>query len=222
MQIITVDFDGTLYQQDSIAATLKAGGATFSLRQWAHIIKDIAMGIVNRKGGGKTGIPILFLESFFQQMRGRSGDEIDEFFISLIEKGQGGINWDLVSAITGHLNDGSKVIILSGALQPFLEVFIEYLGMEADVIGTQLFFDEKGICAGRIGKINNGIEKVNRLKAWIDENNVGDRKIWAYADSESDIPLLEFADKAIVVQPSDALKRIAESKGWETFTPTQG
>jgi phosphoserine phosphatase len=41
--------------------------------------------------------------------------------------------------------------------------------------------------------------------------------LWAYADSESDIPLLEFADKAVVVNPSETMKKIAESKGWEIF-----
>ena len=72
-----------------------------------------------------------------------------------------------------------------------------------------------------MGKINHGIEKVNRLKLWISENSAEGEMIWAYADSESDIPLLEFADKAIVVRPSDALKKVAELKGWETFAPLQ-
>jgi phosphoserine phosphatase len=74
---------------------------------------------------------------------------------------------------------------------------------------------------GKIGKLNRGIEKVNRLKHWISENNAEGEIVWAYADSESDIPLLEFADKAVVVRPSNALKKVAELRGWETFAPSQ-
>jgi phosphoserine phosphatase len=32
---------------------------------------------------------------------------------------------------------------------------------------------------------------------------------------------LEFADKAVVVRPSNALKKVAELRGWETFAPSQ-
>lgn len=128
--------------------------------------------------------------------------------MSLIETGYRGINHDLVSRLTEHLENGDRIVILSGALQPFLEIFVQQLDIQADAIGTSLCYDEKGTCTGKIGKLNRGIEKVNRLKHWISENNAEGEIVWAYADSESDIPLLEFADKAVVVRPSNALKKL--------------
>lgn len=222
MAVITVDFDGTLYQQNSIMATLKGGNTIFTIKQWFYIIKDIIKGITRKRTGEKVDTRVLFLESFFNQMKGRSKEEIYNFFVSLVEKEKGGINFDLVATLTGHLKNGDRVVILSGSLQPFLEVFIQQLDIKADAIGTLLFFDRDEICTGKVGKINHGVEKVNRLKVWINENDANAEEIWAYADSESDIPLLEFADRAIVVGPSDALKMIAESKGWETFAPLKG
>ena len=221
MSIITVDFDGTLYQQNSITPMLKAGNTIFTIKQWFYIIRDIAKGVAGKKTGEKIDARVLFLESFFRQMKGRSEEEIYDLFVSLVKRGQGGINFDLVARLIKHLEDGDQVVILSGALQPFLEVFVQQLDIRADVIGTLLFFDENGICTGEIGKINHGVEKVNRLKLWIKANKVYGGEIWAYADSESDIPLLEFADKAIIVQPSNELKKVAEAKGWVTFIPSK-
>lgn len=107
------------------------------------------------------------------------------------------------------------MVILSGSLHQFLETFVEYFNIEAEVIGTPLFFDDKGLCTGKIGKLNHGSEKVKNLKIWLDKKDVKEESIWAYADSESDLPLLEFVDKAIVVNPSEKMKFISQKKGWD-------
>lgn len=215
MAIIAVDFDGTLYQENSITITIKEGRRVFTIRQWFLIIRDIIKGLINGESGQDRRV--LFLESFFQQMEGKEREEIYEFFVSLVRKGHQGVNHDLLSRLNRHLDQGDHLVILSGALQPFLEIFIKELKIPAHVIGTPLYFNEKDICTGRIGKINHGIEKVNRLKDWISNNNLDGQEIWAYADSESDIPILEFANRAIVVQPSDKLRKLAILKGWELF-----
>ena len=217
MSIVTVDFDGTLYQHNSVMAMLKAGRKAFTLKQWVLIVMNFLNGSVNRTRGNKVDYRVVLLKSFFYQMKGKNMDEMHTFFESIANTGRQSINYDLVSRITKHLENGDRVIILSGALQPFLEEFIRQLDMRADAIGTSLLYDERGICTGEIGRINHGVDKVNRLKLWIKENDASGESIWAYADSESDIPLLEFADKAVVVQPSNAMKKIAESKGWEIF-----
>ncbi len=152
-------------------------------------------------------------------MKGKTKEEIYKFFVDLIKDGKKGINSSLVKTLNDHIEKGNKVIVLSGSLQPFLEIFIQQLGIEAEAIGSQLFFDDKGVCTGRVGKINQGEEKVSRLKAWLKENNANGEEVWAYADSESDIPLLKFADKAILVNPSKGLQEVAEKEGWETFIP---
>jgi len=215
MSIVTVDFDGTLYKHNSVMATLKAGKTAFTFKQWLYIVKDFLNSSVNRTIGEKMDLRVVFFKSFFRQMKGKSIDELHDFFETLAKTGRQSINYDLVSRISKHSENGDRVIILSGALQPFLEEFIRQLDMRADAIGTPILYDERGICTGEIGIITHGVDKVNRLKIWIIENDASGESIWAYADSESDIPLLEFADKAVVVQPSNAMKKIAESKGWE-------
>ncbi len=215
MSIVTVDFDGTLYQHNSAMAMLKAGKTVFTLKQRFTIVMSFLICAVNRTRGSKEDLRVILFKSFFYQMKGKSTDEIHDFFLSIANVGCQGVNYDLVSRINKHLEDGDRVIILSGALQPFLEIFIQQLDIRADAIGTSILYNEKGICTGEIGRIIHGEDKVNRLKLWIKENGAGEQLIWAYADSESDIPLLEFADIAIVVRPKKAMKKIAEAKEWE-------
>src|SRR5699024_3965951 len=98
-------------------------------------------------------------------------------------------------AIWEHQRQGDRVIVLSGALKPFLNAFVDRLELQVPVIGTELQFDQDGICTGKIGAINNGDEKVKRVEEWLDRENDQRRddrssvKLWAYADSKSDIPL---------------------------------
>ena len=39
-------------------------------------------------------------------------------------------------------------------------------------------------------------------------------KVYAYSDSIYDLPMLEFADYPIAVDPDDKLKRISEERKW--------
>lgn len=55
--------------------------------------------------------------------------------------------------------------------------------------------------------------KLQRLEQWLDGRNVTES--WAYSDSINDRFLLEYADHAIAVVPDQALRDLAESKGWK-------
>lgn len=217
MSIVTVDFDGTLYLGNSLMAMFKTSKKELTLKQWYLIIVSFLKLSLNKKYKNDEDLRVVFLRAFFSQMKGKNENELHTFFMSVIENGQHGINDDMVFRITEHLDRGDRVIILSGALQPFLEIFIQHLNIQADAIGTSLILDDNGICTGEIGKLNHGVKKVDSLKHWIEINNFDEESTWAYADSESDLPLLEFVDKAIVVNPSNEMKMIVQSKGWEVF-----
>lgn len=217
MSIVTVDFDGTLYQGNSLMPMLKTSKRELTLRQWYFIIANFFKMSLSKDYKNEKDLRVVFLRAFFSQMKGKSKSELYSFFMSAIENGQEGINKDMTSRINEHLDKGDHVIILSGTLKPFLETFVQFLNIKVEVIGTTLILDYNGICTGEIGRLNHGSEKIDNLKHWIEENNAAGEMIWAYADSESDLPLLEFADKAVVVNPSNTMKKIAESKGWEVL-----
>lgn len=217
MSIIAVDFDGTLYQHNSVVSMLKGGRKIFTFRQQCNIALSLLKGSVKKMIGNKEDLRIVLLRSFFLQMKGINAEEMHDFFKSVIDSSRESVNYNLVSRLIEHLRSGDRVVIISGALQPLLEVFVQQLNIRADTIGTELLYNKEGIFTGEIGKNSHGEDKVSKIKQWMKDNNAVNETIWAYADSASDIPLLEFSDKAVVVQPSVKMRKLAQSKGWEVF-----
>lgn len=221
MAIVTVDFDGTLYQGNSFKVMFQAGKEKFTTKQWGLVGFGLAKAGFMGLTKGKTAFRHEFFKAFARTFQGMTDVELDEFFKELVELGKKEVHHELVAQVRQHQEAGDTVLILSGALQPFLHSFIKELELEVHVISTELLFDSYGKCTGEIGTIINGEEKVNKVRAWIDEvfseNGEELEEIWAYADSESDIPLLDFVHKPVVVNPGPSMKKVAEEKQWPIF-----
>lgn len=56
--------------------------------------------------------------------------------------------------------------------------------------------------------------KVTRLNEWLAKLAEPLEESWFYSDSHNDIPLLEFVDHPIAVDPDDALRKKANDQGW--------
>jgi len=57
--------------------------------------------------------------------------------------------------------------------------------------------------------------KVTRLQAWLDETNYALKGSCFYSDSHNDLPLLEFVERPVAVDPDPELKKAALERGWE-------
>ncbi|MEQ6389052.1 HAD family hydrolase [Bacillaceae bacterium S4-13-58] len=218
---MTVDFDGTLYQGNSFKAMFQAGKEKFTKKQWFQFGSSLAKASFIGLAKGKTAFRHEFFKAFARTFEGMTNAELDEFFKELVELGMKEVHLNLVNQVRQHQEAGDTVLILSGTLQPFLRLFVKELDLDVHVISTELLFDENGKCTGEIGIIINGQEKVNKIRAWMDEisSNEGQElgEIWAYADSESDIPLLDFVHRPVVVNPGPNMKKVAEEKQWPIF-----
>jgi phosphoserine phosphatase len=60
-----------------------------------------------------------------------------------------------------------------------------------------------------------GPGKVSRLEAYLGDDSVAWSRCYAYADSYTDLPLLERVGYAVAVYPDDELAARARSRGWE-------
>ena len=60
--------------------------------------------------------------------------------------------------------------------------------------------------------------KVVRLNEWLQENNMSLEGSVFYSDSHNDIPLLEQVERAVAVDPDEALEEFAKKKGWEVIS----
>ncbi|QOR67953.1 HAD-IB family hydrolase [Cytobacillus suaedae] len=220
MAIVTVDFDGTLYQGNSFKVMFQVGKKQFTMKQWSilfsGLVKAGAVGLAN----GKNAFRHQFFKAFAKTFKGKTTSELEAFFQELVDVGKADVHQSLVLQIQKHQQNGDTVILLSGALQPFLKAFAKELQLDVHIISTELLFDQKNLCTGEIGQIINGDEKVNKLQAWLEEKSLitqPSKEIWAYADSESDIPLLHYVTHPVVVNPKDDMKKIAQQNKWTIF-----
>ncbi|WNF35263.1 HAD family hydrolase [Bacillaceae bacterium IKA-2] len=222
MAVVTVDFDGTLYQGNSFKIMFQVAKKEFTWKEWLNVGQGLVKSIVVRITMGKEAFRHSFFKTFAKSFKGKTKNELEEFFERLVQEGIDEVHHDLVSKIRQHQADGDQIVLLSGALQPFLYAFKKELKLDVDVISTELIFDQNGRCTGEIGTIVNGDEKVRRIVDWLSVNATltsDDSKvnIWAYADSESDLPLLEFVSHPIVVNPDENMKQIAKNNHWPVF-----
>lgn len=125
---------------------------------------------------------------------------------------------DVVKRLRSHQASAHRVILLSGTPSPLLKVIGERFGIE-ETVGTPLVL-HRGRYNGRSeSPACQGKNKVVRLEEYLgDTNAINWDNSWSYADSNTDIPILERVGNPVAVYPDDDLDAYARSKGWEIIS----
>jgi HAD superfamily hydrolase (TIGR01490 family) len=110
-----------------------------------------------------------------------------------------------------HLDAGDFCIILSASLQELVESTSVALGAHR-AVGTRVEVLD-GMLTGRLdGPFCYGSGKLDALEREVGRLDLASAT--AYADSGSDLPLLEHCGTAIAVNPDAELRRWAAREGW--------
>lgn len=107
---------------------------------------------------------------------------------------------------------GYYTLILSNSPSFLVKVIAERLNV-TDWKGTEYEVDKDGkLC--HIAHVLNGKEKASQVRTVIQKLGLTKNNVTAYSDSVSDLPLLESAGQAVVVNPDRKLKRISQAHNW--------
>ena len=71
-----------------------------------------------------------------------------------------------------------------------------------------------GEFTGGLVRANFQAAKVDAVRDWMQTHGLAGRPVAAYSDSRNDLPLLDFANEAIAVDPDPVLAAAAASRGW--------
>lgn len=113
-----------------------------------------------------------------------------------------------------HRTRGDRILLVSGSLDFILAPLGTFLGAEA-VLCPRLFH-QNGIYRGEIaGRNVVGHVKAEVVADYARDHGIDLSKSHAYADSLSDVPLLNRVGHAVVVDPGTRLLTTAERLGWE-------
>lgn len=116
-----------------------------------------------------------------------------------------------------HREHGDLVMVITSTNRFVVEPICRKLGV-TELIATELE-QRNGYFTGRVSGVPSYKEgKVVRLKAWLTETGNNLTGSCFYSDSINDLPLLQIVDRPVAVDPCDALRRIAEERGWEIIS----
>jgi HAD superfamily hydrolase (TIGR01490 family) len=129
-----------------------------------------------------------------------------------------------IEHIVWHAEHGHVIVIISGALEPLAKKAAELLEEELagrgiaaniEVLATRLEA-AAGSWTGRIlGEAMFGEAKARAMRRFAAARDVDLKKCFAYGDSTHDRWMLETAGKAVAVNPSSDLARIAMRNDWD-------
>jgi HAD superfamily hydrolase (TIGR01490 family) len=117
--------------------------------------------------------------------------------------------------LDNHLLAGHRCVVLSASPQPLVEQVAALLGVH-EGIGT-IIEDDGGVLTGRIVQpLCYGEGKLIRLEqvlGWTGGESSSTFS-YAYADSLSDLPLLDAVSAPVVIAPDRNLRRLATERDW--------
>ena len=109
---------------------------------------------------------------------------------------------EVISELKQKQIKGYRAVIVSGGYSIYIRYFAKDFGIDAeDVIATDILFDKKDICKGKIKGVDcmkkNKIIKLKQKIKNIADFNLKDS--FSYSDSLSDLALLKFVGNGVVV-----------------------
>ena len=119
---------------------------------------------------------------------------------------------EAIATLRAHKAAGHRVVLLSGALDFILEPFEDL----ADDVLTARLEEENGVYTGELsGAPVAGEARARMLASFARRRKLDLSHSYAYADSISDLPMLEAVGNPVVVNPDRRLQKAAKQRGWQ-------
>ena len=118
-----------------------------------------------------------------------------------------------IELIDQHRALGHQLLIITATNRFITEPIARRLGIE-QLIACEPELTGTRYTGKATGTPSFGQGKVVRLQQWLDDRHESLDGAWFYSDSRNDLPLLEWVDNPIAVNPDEALKDIAQTNGW--------
>lgn len=128
-----------------------------------------------------------------------------------------GLRAGAIKKLHQYKKDGATLVLVSASLDIYVEEIGYSLGFK-HIICTQVKWDENDCLMGELLTENcYGHEKVRRIIKWLRENQQEHVDI-AYTDHHSDLPLLQWANVGVAVNPTEKLRLVSQETQIEMET----
>jgi fatty acyl-CoA reductase len=163
-----------------------------------------------------------FLRMFYAQYRGADPERVRALARScMADLFLRRMSPAAVRRLRAHREAGHRIVFITGSL----DFVIEPLASLADVVVTARLREEDGVFTGDMENPPLvGEARASWVRAEADARGIDLSQCYAYADSLSDLPMLEVVGNPVAVNPDTALSRIARKRRWpvETWPSDRG
>ncbi|MCW2798488.1 HAD-IB family hydrolase [Nocardioides sp.] len=121
-----------------------------------------------------------------------------------------------LAAIARDKAEGRRIVLATASYRLYADVIAERLGFD-EVIGTGSIvgLDER-VHAKIAGENCYGPAKLRMIADWVEKSGLKRTHghVRFYSDHVSDLPVFEWANEPVAVNPHGKLRRLAEQRGW--------
>jgi HAD superfamily hydrolase (TIGR01490 family) len=128
---------------------------------------------------------------------------------------------DAIRRVREHRSAGHRTVLITGAL----DLVVEPIAPLFDDVITASLAERNGVLNGEMtGVAPTGETRAQILVDYADEHGLDLAEAVAYADSTSDLPMLDAVGFPVAVNPETRLAALARSRGWlvEEWSPSPG
>jgi alcohol-forming fatty acyl-CoA reductase len=154
-----------------------------------------------------------FLRAVYRRYRGADLAALERFVdMSMAPHVLSRLSPEAVRRIREHRAAGHTTVLITGVVRPLTRPIEPLFDV---IVAADLGVDEEGRCTGFLtGPPVVGESRAAWLKHYATQQGIDLDRSFAYADSHSDLPMLESVGNAVAVSPDIALMRAATRNQW--------
>jgi len=220
-QLAAFDLENTLIQSNVVGSWGWLATRNLNRGQRARLIAKALTEAVGLQRLDRRD-RVEFLRHFYRRYDKAPVDQLDhdalELFSDLLVKNAFP---EAIRRVRAHRAAGHRTVLITGALdfivRPLEPLFDDIISTSLEEIDGR--YTGRMLAAPPIGEM-----RAEALRQYADANDIDLKESVAYADSTSDLPLLEAVAFPVAVNPDTKLAIVARRRGWlvENFEPAPG
>ncbi|MDN5851292.1 MAG: HAD-IB family hydrolase [Actinomycetia bacterium] len=154
-----------------------------------------------------------FLRSIYREYEGARLADLDEVVdAALTDHVLTRLAAAAVRRVREHRAAGHRTVLITGAIRPLTRPLAPLFD---HIEAAELAVDDHGVCTGFLASSPlTGEARASWMRQWARGNDVDLAASYGYADSHSDLPLLDAVGRPVAVRPDVTLYRHARKNRW--------
>src|SRR5690625_275739 len=217
MRVAIFDFDGTLYKKETFQLLMDhlKNHPTYHKNYNRFFLSLLPIYISYKlKLYPESKMKERSMQLYISAFGDITKEDLTSFFNEIAERMKNDFNHHVLSRLKQHVQDDVFTMLVSGAYTTLLKS-VTRDNMFDTIIGTDIPLKEKMIDRSQSIYHIQGKRKNDYILDKLKDKKIDWENSFAYADSYSDLPVINLVGNPVAVQPEKRLLSIAKERNWE-------